>query len=253
MFIDKAKLWLHWMDLNWKQAPKTVRRIKKILKEYNITKGKSLELGCGNGRISINMAKQGFEATGVDISKLYIDEARKRSARMHVRTNFVQGDIRKIDKIVHGKFDVAISIWTSIGFYDRQTDEMIFKKVAQLLKKNGVFLILDTMSRERLLSIFCSSLYEETDKYLKLNRIIYDKMRSIIHNKWVFYKKVNKDLLYEDEFDFDLRVYALPELVDMGEKAGLQFKEAYHSLLTLQPAQGDSAANLVFQMINTQQ
>lgn len=247
MFIDKAKLWLHWMDKNWKQAPKAVRNIKTMLKKYNITKGKCLELGCGNGRISINMAKQGFDVTGVDISELYIKEARKKAARMRVKANFMKGDLRKMEKIVHGKFDVVISIWTSIGFYDRKTDEMIFKKVARLLKKNGVFMILNTMSRERLLNIFCPSMYEETEKYVKLNRITYDKMRSIIYNKWEFYEKVNKDLLYVDEYDFSLRVYSLPELVDMAEKAGLVFKDAYHSLLSMQPVQADSAANIVFQ------
>ena len=73
MFIDKAHIWLHWMDKNWRNAPKAVRNIKTILKKYNITRGKFLELGCGNGRISVNMAKQGFDVTGVDISKLYID------------------------------------------------------------------------------------------------------------------------------------------------------------------------------------
>ena len=247
MFIDKARLWLHWMDKNWKQAPKAVRNIKKMLKKCGITKGKCLELGCGNGRISLNMAKQGFESTGVDISQLYIDEARKKAARMQVKVRFLQGDIRKIDQVVSGKFDVVMSIWTSIGFYDRKTDELIFKKVARLLRKNGVFMILNTMSRERLLNIFCPSLYEETDKYVKLNRITYDKMRSVIYNKWEFYKKVNKDLLYVDEYDFTLRVYSLPELVDMAEKSGLVFKDAYHSLLYMQPVQADSAANIVFQ------
>lgn len=247
MFIDKAELWLHWMDKNWKYAPKAARNIKKILKKYNITKGKTLELGCGNGRIVINMAKHGFKATGVDISQLYIDEARKRSARMHVRTHFVRGDIREIDKIVRGKFDVIYSIWTSIGFYDRPTDEKIFRKAARLLRKNGIFMILNTMSRERLLNIFCPSLYEETDKYLKLNKIVYDKIHSVIRNKWEFYRKVRKDLLYVDEYDFTLRVYSLPELVDMAENAGLDFKEAYHTLLGMQPVQTDSAANLIFQ------
>ncbi len=247
MFIDKAELWLYWMNKNWKHAPKTVRNIKRILKKYNIIKGKTLELGCGNGRITINMAKQGFEAAGVDISRLYIDEARKKAARMNVKAHFLQGDIREIDKIVRGEFDVVYSIWTSIGFYDRPTDEKIFKKAARLLKKNGIFMILNTMSRERLLNIFCPSLYEETDKYVKLNRIVYDKMHSVIHNKWQFYQKVKKDLLYVDEYDFTLRVYSLPELVDMAENSGLVFKDAYHSLLGLLPVQADSAANLVFQ------
>jgi 2-polyprenyl-3-methyl-5-hydroxy-6-metoxy-1,4-benzoquinol methylase len=247
MFINRARLWLHWMDMNWKNAPKTARNIKKILGKFGITRGKLLELGCGNGRITINMAKQGFAATGIDISQLYIDEARKRSARMHARTNFILGDIRYIDKVIHEKFDVIISIWTSIGFYDRKTDEIIFKKVSRLLNKKGIFMILSTMTRERIMNIFCPSLYEETDQYIKINRNDYDKIRSIMHNKWQFYKKVKKDLIYVDEFDLDLRIYALPELVDMAERAGLEFKEAYHSIIDLSPVQADSAANIVFQ------
>jgi SAM-dependent methyltransferase len=247
MFIDKAKIFLHWMDIHWQYAPRTVRQIRKILKEYDITKGKFLELGCGNGRICIHMAKQGFNVTGVDISRLYINEAKKRSRRINAQARFLQGDIRKIDKIVRGKFDIVLSIWTSLGFYNRKTDEALFKKVARLLKKGGVFLILNTMSRERLLKIFCPRLYEETDKYVKLNIINYDQMHSIINNKWIFYRKKGRDLLYEEEIDFDLRIYALPELVDMGERVGLKYKQAYDSIITLDPVQTTSSANLVFQ------
>lgn len=247
MFIDKASIWLHWMNLGWKSAPKIVRQIKKVLKNYNITKGKILELGCGNGRITINLAKHGFDATGVDISPYYIEDAKKKATQLKVKAHFVHGDIRRINKVVRGKFDVAISIWTSLGFYDQHTDEELFKKVACLLKRNGIFLILFTMSRERLLSIFNTSLYQESDTYIVLNNNAYESSRSVSHNKWIFYKKVNKDLIYEDEVAFDLRIYAIPEFVAMAEKAGLAFRESFQSLLTLEPARYDSPANLVFQ------
>lgn len=247
MFINKAEMWLHMMNEGWKAAPRTARQIKKVLKKHGISKGRVLELGCGNGRISLNMAKLGFDATGVDMSQLYIDDAREKAVTRCAKANFICGDIRNINKIVRGKFDVAISIWTSLGFYDRATDERILRQVARLLKKDGIFLILYTMSRERLLRIFIPNLAEETTKYVKLNKAIYDNFHSVLNTKWVFYKKVNKDLIYENEIDFSLRVYALHEFVDMAEKAGLTFREAYDSMVTLAPIRSDSAANLVFQ------
>jgi SAM-dependent methyltransferase len=247
MFVDKAEMWLQVMNQAWRLAPRTVRGIMKILKEYGITQGKVLELGCGNGRIILNMAKRGFQATGIDISELYIKDAQKKASRMKVKARLIAGDIRQVCKLVQGKFDVVISIWTSIGFYDHKTDQRVFKQVAQLLKKKGVFLILNTMSRERLENIFWPNIYEEAGQYIKLNRNTFDRIRSITHNKWIFYRKAGKDLLYEDEIDFDLRIYALPELVEMGERCGLKFRSAYHSVLTLEPAHAHSPANIVFQ------
>lgn len=247
MFKDEAEMWLHWMNRGWKEAPRIVRQIKKVLKKYDITGGKVLELGCGNGRISINMAKHGFETTGIDISQRYLGDARKRAKKMQVKPRFVHGDIRHISKYIHGKFDVAISIWTSLGFYDRQTDERIFRQVARLLKRKGVFLILHTMSRERLLSIFNPHILQETETYAVVNKNTFDAFHSTLDNKWIYYRKEKKNLIYETEVNCKLRVYALSEFVEMAEKAGLTFREAFHSLLTLERARPDSAANLVFQ------
>jgi len=231
----------------WNIAPKIARQIRKLLKRYGVVKGRVLELGCGNGRITSNLAKLGFSTVGVDISPLYIEDAKKRAVRMGVKPLFFQGDIRKIDRIVRGKFDVAISIWTSLGFYDVRTDEILFKKVARLLRKNGLFFILFTMSRERLNSIFCQHLYDESEKYIVLNKNVYDKEHSIIRNTWTYFKKVDKNLMYEDEFSFCLHIYAIPDFVRMAENAGMILKDAFHSLMTLEPLRNDSPANLIFQ------
>lgn len=249
MFKDKAEMWLYWMNRGWGQAPRIVRQIKRVLRRYNITKGKVLELGCGNGRITTNLARQGFDATGIDISQRYLEDARKRAAKLKVRPHFIRGDIRYVRRFIQGKYDAAISIWTTLGFYDRPTDEKIFRQVARLLKKKGVFMILYTMSRERLLSIFNPHVVQETDAYMLINKNTLDTFHSILSNKWVYYKKKKKDLIYVTEVDCDLRIYALPELVEMAENAGLKFRDAFHSLMTLEPARSDSPANLVFQKV----
>jgi len=247
MYIDNARRWVHWMNKGSKAAPRIARQIMKVLKKHGVVQGRILELGCGNGRIAINMAKLGFDVTGVDISRFYLDEARRKAARGHLKAHFVHGDIRTLRRSVRGKFDVAISIWTSLGYYDKPTDERIFLQVGQLLRKKGIFLILFTMSRERLLSIFNPHGVEETDKYVGIIKNTYDSDHSILNNRWIFYRKAGKDLIYEDEVDCRLRIYGLHEFVEMAEKAGFGFKEAYDSIMTLEPARPNSVANLVFE------
>jgi len=241
---------LHIMNQMKERGKKNAQAIVKILKKMGIVKGKILELGCGNGRVSIPLAKRGFSVTGVDISPLYIQDAIKRADGAKVEVNFIQGDIREIDKIIKGNFDVALSIWTSIGYYDKKTDEMIFKRVAKLLKKNGVFLILNTISREFLMQHYCPTLYEKTEKFIILHEPSFDKFRSIHKDKWIFYKREGRDLKYINEFELNLRIYSFHELVEMVEKAGFKFIEAYDSINTLEPARFDSSINMIFKKIN---
>ena len=72
------------------------------------------------------MAEKGFEAVGVDISKAFIEDAR-RKANEHKVSNlvtFVEGDVRKLKEVlksVSKSFDVVVNAWTSIGYFSRRT------------------------------------------------------------------------------------------------------------------------------------
>lgn len=247
MYIDNAQRWVHWMNRGWGKAPRIARQINKVLKKHRVPGRRLLELGCGNGRIAIHMARLGYDVTGVDFSRAFLDQAEKRAARDRLRMHFVHGDVRKVDRLVRDRFDAAISIWTSLGYYDKRTDQMIFSKVARRLKQGGLFLILFTMSRERLINIFSPRQIEETDQYLALIENTYDNFRSMLNNRWIFYKKQGRDFVYEDEVDCRLRIYALHEFVEMAENAGMKLKATYDSIMTLAPATPISFANLVFQ------
>ncbi|UCD19142.1 MAG: class I SAM-dependent methyltransferase [candidate division WOR-3 bacterium] len=247
-FVRQAKLWLHFLDRGWRRNKITVAAIVKILRKHGIKKGRLLDIACGNGRICIPLARKGFSVTGIDVGSAYIDDAKKRAARSRVSAEFVCGDMRRLDVLVRGKFDVVLSVWTSIGYYDKKTDERLFKTIARRMKKGALFFVVNTMSQEYLLQHFCTNLFDETDKYVILHPCnTFDHSQSINKVKWVFYEKKGKDLAYIDEFNMKLRIYSLSEIVEMGEKAGLKFVEAYDSMATLDAVKPDSRLNVVFQ------
>ena len=64
------------------------------LLSYLIEGQKVLEVGCGNGDLSIEIAKKGFDVTGLDISNAGIHQAiqQAKTDNLYTKTNFLVGD-----------------------------------------------------------------------------------------------------------------------------------------------------------------
>ncbi|BAA79191.1 hypothetical protein APE_0274 [Aeropyrum pernix K1] len=87
----------------------------------------------------------------------------------------------------------------------------------------------------------------EFPEFVTLRYPVFDPIRSIHTSRWVFYKKLGKDLFYMDEFTYTLRTYTLTELVEMAENVGWRLEAAYHNLGTLEPPHPEgSPINTVF-------
>ncbi|HET6336756.1 MAG TPA: methyltransferase domain-containing protein [Polyangiales bacterium] len=69
----------------------------------------SLELGCGVGRFSRYLAKQGVRATAVDFSAVAIAKAREAAAHDDAPPEYLVGDVTRLDG-VSGPFDFAFDI-----------------------------------------------------------------------------------------------------------------------------------------------
>ena len=66
-------MFLRIMNEKWKTAEAEANAIAKLLRKHGLEKGKVLDLMCGNGRISINLAKLSYKVVGIDISPMYIE------------------------------------------------------------------------------------------------------------------------------------------------------------------------------------
>lgn len=104
-----------------------------------------LDIGCGTGRHSIELARRGYHVTGIDLSASQLKRAREKASGLSVNVDFRQCDAR--DLPFSGEFDLAIMICEG-AFSLMETDEMnyrILQNAAKSLNDKGK-LILTTLN-----------------------------------------------------------------------------------------------------------
>lgn len=108
-----------------------------------------LDLACGTGRHSLELARRGYVVTGLDFATPFLAEAhlRARKARLLNRVQFVHADMRRLGgTFAPGTFDAVLSLFNSFGYFDdRRDDRRVLRAVAQVLKPGGRF-VLNTLN-----------------------------------------------------------------------------------------------------------
>jgi SAM-dependent methyltransferase len=147
---------------------KQARLVKRLLKAR---KGQRvLDIPCGQGRLTIPLARMGLVMTGVDLTAAFIRRARCQARKAKLDIRFLQGDMRDI--AFDGKFDAAFNWFTSIGYSSSKDDLAFCKKVFRALKPGGRFLV-ETINLSWLLRHF----RERTEETVSGVRILH-------HNRW---------------------------------------------------------------------
>ena len=173
-----------------------------------------LDLCCGPGRFSVALAKRGYRVTGVDTTRYLLGKARARARAARVKVEWIEADMR--DFVRPGAFDLAISMFTSFGFFDdKREDLQVLRNMLESLKPRGVCLI-DVMGKEHLARIFdpsvASSLPDGT-RLLQLHSVRDDWTR--VRNEWIVIRRGRAKT-----FKFDLTIYSGQELRDRMEQVG---------------------------------
>lgn len=109
-----------------------------IEKEIEYNKETSiLDIGCGTGRHSIELAKRGYKVVGVDLSESMLQRAKQKAGEQNLQIFFEKHDARKLPYL--NQFDLVIMLCEG-GFSLMETDEMNFKilqNAANALKTKG--------------------------------------------------------------------------------------------------------------------
>lgn len=100
-----------------------------------------LDVGCGPGRHSIELAKRGYSICGIDFVPRHIEAAKGMSNKNNLMgyTQFTCGDIR--DHIFENEFDHAICFYDVIGSFASDIENRrIVENIFRHLKPGGTFI-----------------------------------------------------------------------------------------------------------------
>lgn len=87
----------------------TVREVDFLLEELSLPPGGSiLDVGCGAGRHSVELAKRGYAVTGLDLSSGMLAQAAEAAGKAGVKVDWVRADAARFS--LPDKYDAAICL-----------------------------------------------------------------------------------------------------------------------------------------------
>ena len=110
----------------------------RLLSLCGIKSGILLDLGCGTGNMSFEMADKGFDVIGVDSSIGMLSAAQQKMFESGKHVLLLNQNMQEID--LYGTVDCAICVLDGINHLDSSDDvKETFKKVSLFMNKGGAF------------------------------------------------------------------------------------------------------------------
>jgi 2-polyprenyl-3-methyl-5-hydroxy-6-metoxy-1,4-benzoquinol methylase len=110
----------------------------KAVEDGKINPCKTVDLGCGAGNYSVWLAQQGFDVTGMDISKHAISLAHQLARQKGMSCRFVAADLLGDMKEFHESFDFAYD-WELLHHISPEDRPPYLKNVHDILKPGGIY------------------------------------------------------------------------------------------------------------------
>jgi len=164
----------------------TKAEVDFIINEMKLNPGEHiLDMGCGTGRHSVELARRGFEVTGVDLSQAMLNQASKAAESAGVEVEFIRSNAAEFQS--DEKFDAAISLCEgAFSLFGKdedpyERDAAILDNVHRSLKPGRYFLltVLNAMRHIRMYDkeavrkgVFNPYLYiERTEQEVEVNGV----------------------------------------------------------------------------------
>ncbi len=184
-----------------------------------------LDVPCGNGRLSFELASRGYRVTGVDIADEFIEEARalaKNTGETPV-PHFILGDMRNIEG--EAIYDGAYCFGNSFGFLAYADMEKFLNGVVRALKPGARFIIETGMAAESAIPKFTELESHQIEDILCTIKEKYLATEGCIDTEYVFERNGVTESRFAKHW-----IYTAAEIRRMLERAGFVVLNLYGSL-----------------------
>jgi SAM-dependent methyltransferase len=217
-WFEYDEFWSTWYPyvFNEERFDHAVIEVDQLLAFASFEGESVLDLACGPGRHAIELAKRGYQVTGVDRSPFLLSKAKEWASAADVNVEWIEQDMRALEH--PDVFDFAINMFTAFGYFDDKSEDLrVLRRLYGSLVPGGV-LVIDVISKEWLAKqIEATSSSKAADGSLMITRreIVDDWTR--IRSEWILLKGAEVK-----SFQAQVTVYSGQELRDRLEGVGFK-------------------------------
>lgn len=241
LFLRHQEVFLAVHEKAWQTGEEQSKDLHTILQRFGVPAGgRILDAPCGIGRHATRLAKMGYRTFGVDLSPAFIARAVDLARQEGVadRAAYLVGDLRNLSETISpsaGPFDAALNLWTSLGYYDEETDVRILQEYAKLVRPGGV-LVVYIVNRDFVVRHFDPQGYETFGDIVHIEQRHLDLATSRMRNEWRFFRLNGKDLDHILSLPIEHCIYSLHELRRLLVRAGWQVAGAFDGFKMAMPS-----------------
>jgi SAM-dependent methyltransferase len=141
-----------------------VQFVKEKCVKYGVAGTRLLDLGCGTGELSVRLAQEGLQVTGVDLSEDMLAVAQAKAVDAGVRIPFFQQNMADLEG--QAEFDIIGIFCDSLNYLHTEEEvSSTFLNVFQHLSNEGIF-IFDIHSIYKISHLFINQTYASSEEHV---------------------------------------------------------------------------------------
>ena len=217
-------------DLFMDQVPyeKWSRRITEILKEYGISDGLVLDLGCGTGSMTELLADAGYDMIGVDASEEMLELAYEKRAESGHDILYLLQDMREFE--LYGTVRAIVSVCDSLNYITEEEELLhVFRLVRNYLDPDGVFFFdMNTIYKySEMLGETTIAENREEGSFIWEN--YYDPEEQLNQYDLTLYIRDEDDRYTRFEETHIQKAYALERVLELLQQVGMKAEQIFDS------------------------
>ena len=202
----------------------------RLLSLCGIKDGILLDLACGTGSISVEMAKRGFDVIGVDSSIGMLNSARTKAYESGRQILLLNQSMDDID--LYGTVDCAVCVLDSINHLENSAQvRKTFEKVSLFMNPGGAFAFdVNTLYKHKNVLGDNAFVYDLDELYCVWQNS-YNEEDSSVDISLDFFEEED-GAYYRSGESFTERAYELSDIAAWLEEAGFEIVGIYDDMTT---------------------
>ncbi len=198
-----------------------------LLKEYGISDGLVLDLGCGTGNMTELLAKSGYDMIGVDNAEEMLEIAMEKRTASGYDILYLLQDMREFE--LYGTVRAIVSICDSVNYITEEEDLLtVFRLANNYLDPKGIFIFdFNTVYKYREVLGNQTIAEDREDCSFIWDNYYYEEEEINEYELSLFIREKDSDLYRKYQETHFQKAYDLDTVKRLVEQSGLEYIAAY--------------------------